>query len=124
MNIEISVRNERFEVLCSGDVSQAEVLMCIDKIGETKKAHPEIERCLVDCRATRFQIDTFGRFTIGEYAAKKLAGQRLWIAMAAPKDAITRVLENTAYNRGLPLFTTDRLEAAERWLAEVHPRSG
>lgn len=121
MHVDIEIRNHTFDVVCSGPCTQSDVLACIDRIEESKREHPEVERCLVDCREAQFAIDLLGRFTIGEYAARKLAGRRLWVAMVARKESITRMVENTAHNRGLPMFTTDDVGAAQTWLAECRP---
>jgi hypothetical protein len=118
MNTEVILRAGKLDLLCSGPTTQSDIFRCIDVIGENKRAHPEIERCLIDCRDAVFDIDTFGRFKIGEYAAQHLAGQRLRIALLARQEVITRVVENTAWNRGLPMFTTHDVEAAELWLTQ------
>jgi hypothetical protein len=122
MDVEIDIHNDKIEVVCAGSYGALEVQACIDRIRESKDRYPEIERCLVDCRQAQFEIDLFGRFVIGEYAAQRLAGRRLKVALVARRDAITRMVENTAHNRGLSIFTTDDINAAEAWLGEARPR--
>jgi hypothetical protein len=118
MGAEFTIQEETLGVLCTGECTRGEILAWIDRIAEMKRAHPPIEQCLIDCREARFQIDIFGRFQIGEYAALKLAGLRVRVALLAREEMITRVIENTAYNRGLRMFTTHDEDAARAWLAD------
>jgi hypothetical protein len=118
MTVEIDIRDDSVDIICSGPTTASEIVACIDRLDDIKRTHPEVERCLIDCRATQFDIDLFGRFTIGEYAARKLAGRRLWIALLARPEQITRMVENTAHNRGLRMFTTSDVAEARAWLAE------
>src|SRR5689334_20268113 len=118
MTVDIDIRDDSADIICSGPTTVSDICACVDRIDALKHVHPEVERCLVDCRSTQFDIDLFGRFTIGEYAARKLAGRRLWIALLARPEQITRMVENTAHNRGLRMFTTADVGEARAWLAE------
>ena len=114
MNAVISVIEDRWEVVCDGPVQRGDVIHLIDTIAERMQAHPEIRKCLVDIREAEIALGIMGEYVIGEYAARKWVGLR--IALLQDPGQVKKLLEDTAYNRGLRISMVDGRQDALAWL--------
>ena len=105
---------DRFELICRGPYQRGDVVMLIDSLSEKLAAHPVVKKCLVDIREAQMALGIMGEYVIGEYAAKRLAGLR--IALMQAPEQVKKLLEDTAYNRGLRIsLVADRTDALA-WL--------
>lgn len=111
---EITLKEDRWEVACHGPFQRADVLGLVDAIFVSTDGHPEYRKCLVDFREAEINLGIMGEFIIGEYAAKKLAGIR--IALIHGKGQVNKLLEDTAYNRGLRIRLVENRQDALDWL--------
>lgn len=114
LNAEFSVIEDRFEALCKGPLQRGDVVVLIDSILEKIVQHPAVKKCLVDVREAEVALGIMGEYIIGEYAAKKLAGLR--IALVHVPGQVKKLLEDTAYNRGLRILIVDGRQDALEWL--------
>lgn len=114
VNVEISVIEDRIEVACAGEYHRGDVLHLIDRISEHFQANPETRKCLVDVREAGITLGIMGEFVIGEYAAKKLGSLR--IALIQAGGQIKKLMEDTAYNRGLRILMVETRQEARAWL--------
>jgi hypothetical protein len=108
------VVDDRCEVVCSGPFQRADVVMLIDSLQARMERHPELKKCLVDIRDAHIALGIMGEYVIGEYAAKSLAGLR--IALIQAPGQVKKLLEDTAYNRGLRISIVTGRDEALVWL--------
>gem|GEM_PF-3245708 len=113
-NSRFSVVEDRCELICKGAFQRGDVVILIDSLFESLGRHPEVKKCLVDIRDADIVLGIMGEYVIGEYAAKKLAGLR--IALIQQSGQVKKLLEDTAYNRGLRILIVESLEEALDWL--------
>ncbi len=114
LNADISVVEDRWEVICSGSLERADVVALIDKLSDRIATQPDVRKCLVDIREARVTLGIMGEYVIGEHAAKRLAGIR--IALIHLTGQVNKLLEDTAHNRGLRILMVDSLSVAREWL--------
>lgn len=109
-----TVVEDRCEVICSGPFQRSDVVKLIDSLHERLGLHPELKKCLVDIRDAQIALGIMGEYVIGEYAAKSLAGRR--IALIQAPGQVKKLLEDTAYNRGLRISIVSGRGDAMDWL--------
>ena len=114
MNAVISVMEDRWEVVCGGPVQRGDVIQLIDAVAERMRVRPEIRKCLVDVRAAEIALGIMGEYVIGEYAARKWVGLRIALLQAAGQ--VKKLMEDTAYNRGLRIQMVECPQDALAWL--------
>lgn len=115
MKAEFQVTGETLRVRCTGSFGKSDMLGVVDAIAAVRAENPAVRKCLMDAGAAELRLDGIGQYFVGEYAAKQLAGLR--ISMVVPSGRIDKLLENSAYNRGLKFLLTASLSEAEAWLA-------
>ena len=101
-------------MVCRGGLQRGDVVVLIDALSERIGARPEIRKCLLDVRDSDINLGIMGEYVVGEYAARKLAGLRL--ALIQRPGQIKKLMEDTAYNRGLRISMVESLPAAMAWL--------
>jgi hypothetical protein len=112
---DFSVIEDRWEAVCTGAFERGDILSLIDALSENCALRPETKKCLIDIRGAAVALGIMGEYVIGEHAARKLAGLR--VALLQAPEQIKKLMEDTAYNRGLRIqLATDRAEALA-WLA-------
>lgn len=111
---DITLMEDRWEVVCHGPFQRTDVLSLVDAIFCSADTQPEFKKCLVDFREAEINLGIMGEFIIGEYAAKKLAGIR--IALIQGQGQVKKLLEDTAYNRGLRIQMVENRQDALDWL--------
>ncbi|MDB5104126.1 MAG: hypothetical protein JWP91_1815 [Fibrobacteres bacterium] len=114
LNAAMAVMEDRFETVCKGIFQRNDVVALVDSILDNISRHPELKKCLVDIRGAEMTLGIMGEYIIGEYAAKKLAGLR--IALIQAPGQVKKLLEDTAYNRGLRIQLVDDRQDALDWL--------
>jgi hypothetical protein len=114
LNAEISIVEDRCEAICRGPFQRADVIHLIDFLHEKINGHPELKKCLLDIRNAEIALGIMGEFIIGEYAAKRLSGLRIALIQAAGQ--VKKLLEDTAYNRGLRILIVEGRQDALAWL--------
>jgi hypothetical protein len=114
VNADFSVVEDRWEVGCAGAFQRGDVIALIDALTVRMERRPEVKKCLVDIRDAEVTLGIMGEFIIGEYAAKKLVGLR--IALVQGAGQIKKLMEDTAYNRGLRISMVEGREDALAWL--------
>jgi hypothetical protein len=109
-NAALSIVEDRIEVRCTGTYQRGDVVTLMDALAEHAERHPVLKKCLVDIHEAQVILGIMGEYVVGEYAAKKLAGLR--IALIQAPEQVKKLLEDTAYNRGLRIsLVADRQEA-------------
>ncbi|HKP95684.1 MAG TPA: hypothetical protein VJ385_07995 [Fibrobacteria bacterium] len=111
---DISVIEDRWEAVCRGGFQRGDVFALVDSLSDRMRQRPEIKKCLVDVREAEITLGIMGEYVIGEYAAKKLAGLR--VALIQGAGQIKKLMEDTAYNRGLRILMVENRQAALAWL--------
>lgn len=114
LNTGFAVVEDRCEVVCSGLFQRNDVVKLIDSLHERMDRHPELKKCLMDIREAQIVLGIMGEYVIGEYAAKSLAGLR--IALIQAPGQVKKLLEDTAYNRGLRISIVSGRGEALEWL--------
>ncbi|MDB5050212.1 MAG: hypothetical protein JWO30_3283 [Fibrobacteres bacterium] len=114
VNAELTVIEDRWEVSCTGAFQRGDVIALIDTISARMDRRPEVRKCLVDIREAEVTLGIMGEYIIGEYAAKKLVGLR--IALIQDAGQVKKLMEDTAYNRGLRILMVNGHEDALAWL--------
>ena len=111
---EFTLVEDRCEVLCSGPFQRGDVMKLIDSLQARMGRIPEVKKCLVDVREAQITLGIMGEYVIGEHAAKSLAGMR--IALIQAPGQVKKLLEDTAYNRGLRILIVTGRDEALDWL--------
>jgi hypothetical protein len=114
LSAAFSIVEDRCELICRGAFQRGDVVILVDSLAEKLARHPELKKCLVDIREAEVALGIMGEYVIGEYAAKKLAGLR--IALIQLPGQIKKLLEDTAYNRGLRISLVEYPQDALDWL--------
>lgn len=105
---------DRCEVVCSGSFQRGDVEKLIDSVRARMESLPGVKKCLVDVRDARVTLGIMGEYVIGEHAAKSLAGLR--VALIQAPGQVKKLLEDTAYNRGLRISIVTGRDEALLWL--------
>lgn len=105
---------DRCEVVCSGSFQRGDVEKLIDSVRARMGSLPGVKKCLVDVRDARVTLGIMGEYVIGEHAAKSLAGLR--VALLQSPGQVKKLLEDTAYNRGLRISIVTGRDEALVWL--------
>ncbi|MEO7778245.1 MAG: hypothetical protein ABIY63_12000 [Fibrobacteria bacterium] len=100
--------------VCSGSMHRRDVSALIDILADKAKNHPGIRKCLMDFREAQVNLGIMGEYMIGEQAANRLAGLR--IAIVHGRGQVDKLLEDTAFNRGLRILMAESLPVALEWL--------
>jgi hypothetical protein len=111
---EFTLVEDRCEVICSGPFQRGDVEKLIDSVRARMGRFPEVKKCLVDVREARITLGIMGEYVIGEHAAKSLAGLR--VALIQAPGQVKKLLEDTAYNRGLRISIVTGRDEALVWL--------
>jgi hypothetical protein len=111
---EFTLDEDRCEVVCSGPFQRGDVLKLIDSLRARMERLPEVKKCLVDVREAQITLGIMGEYVIGEHAAKSLAGLR--VALIQAPGQVKKLLEDTAYNRGLRILIVTGRDEALVWL--------
>ncbi len=111
---DFTVIEDRCEAVCNGLFQRNDVVVLIDSLRARMDRHPELKKCLVDIREAHITLGIMGEYVIGEYAAKRLAGIR--IALIQAPGQVKKLLEDTAYNRGLRISIVTGRDQALVWL--------
>jgi hypothetical protein len=74
-----------------------------------------LNKVLIDLRNMDGNPKLFDRFQIGMEIVKAW-GSRIKVAVIAKPGIVNRMMENTAVNRGVKLFSTTSSEDAAQWL--------
>lgn len=114
LNVGFAVVEDRCEAVCSGTFQRSDVVKLIDSLHERMDRHPELKKCLLDIRGAQMALGIMGEYVIGEHAAKRLAGLR--IALIQAPGQVKKLLEDTAYNRGLRISIVAGRDQALDWL--------
>jgi hypothetical protein len=114
MRSDISVIEDRWEAVCEGPFERGDILALIDSLSENIALRPGVKKCLIDIRSAAVTLGIMGEYVVGEHAARKLAGLR--VALVQAPGQIKKLMEDTAYNRGLRIqLVADRRDALA-WL--------
>ena len=114
LGTEFTLVEDRCEVVCSGPFQRGDVEKLIDSVRARMGRLPEVKKCLVDVREARITLGIMGEYVIGEHAAKSLAGLR--VALIQAPGQVKKLLEDTAYNRGLRISIVTGRDEALVWL--------
>jgi hypothetical protein len=114
LSAAFTVVEDRCEALCSGPFQRGDVVLLIDSLRARMGRLPELKKCLVDVRDAQITLGIMGEYVIGEHAAKSLAGLR--IALIQAPGQVKKLLEDTAYNRGLRISIVTGRDQALIWL--------
>ena len=99
---------------CTGERSYESYVKLIDLIRSELDKDSEIKKVLINLNELTGDLSTFERHIVGKYLVDGLPGIR--IAVISPKKYLTRMIENTAVNRGAKIFSTPNEEEALAWL--------
>jgi hypothetical protein len=111
---DFSVIEDRWEVVCKGAFERGDILALIDTFSDNIALRPEVKKGLIDISGATIALGIMGEYVIGEHAARKLSGLR--VALVQASGQINKLMEDTAYNRGLRIqLVADRVAALE-WL--------
>lgn len=114
LSAEFALVEDRCEAICSGPFQRGDVVLLIDSLRARMELLPEMKKCLVDVREAQITLGIMGEYVIGEHAAKRLAGLR--IALIQAPGQVKKLLEDTAYNRGLRISIVTGRDEALLWL--------
>src|SRR5262245_36118148 len=99
---------------CIGERSYESYVQLIDSISKELDKNKEIRKVLINLNELTGDLSIFERHMVGKYLASKLSGIRM--AVVSPRKYLIRVIENTAVNRGVKMFSTSNEEDALAWL--------
>ena len=103
------------EVVCEGEFDFTASKACINEIFRLCDEH-RYGKVLVDSRGVAEELSLASRFNLGEHLATAYA-RPIRIAVLCTTQAMhTKLLENTANNRGAQVQTTDSEVAARTYL--------
>jgi hypothetical protein len=107
----------RLQLTCQGERSYDAYIQLIDAIRSELDKDKEIKKVLVDLCKVTGDLSTFERHLVGKYLAEKLPyGIRM--AVVSSEKHLVGMVENTAVNRGVQIFSTPNKEKAVTWLGD------
>lgn len=116
MQVELHVRPSHIEAVVEGDFSLSDSRAWISRLAEAcEQARTRL--VLIDSRKLRRDISLGARFDLAEHIAATLPhGVRVAILSSAAHHRNSKVLENTANNRGANVLSTEDRDEALRFL--------
>jgi hypothetical protein len=116
MQVEIIIHPEFIAGIVRGSFSMADAKAGLQRVAQECRTHGR-NKVLLDGRALEGGFSLADRFAVGEFLANALPqGTRIASLSLSPIHQESRVLENTANNRGALVHTTDDAEDAARFL--------
>jgi hypothetical protein len=116
MNVRIEQHPGHLLVTASGDFDLQRARAGLGEALRQAQAS-SLTRLLVDGRDIGDTVSIADRYDLAtQLAGAPLPGLRVAIVVA-PRNMFTKTLEDTARNRGIPLLSTDSMEAARAFLA-------
>lgn len=116
MHVEIIIHPEFIAGIVRGTFSMADAKAGLESIAESCRTHGR-NKVLLDGRGLEGGFGLADRFAVGQFLASTLPqGTRIASLSNTPIHMESRVLENTANNRGALLHTTDDAADAAQFL--------
>ncbi|MBL0141235.1 MAG: hypothetical protein IPP91_04020 [Betaproteobacteria bacterium] len=120
MRLQLDIRSGYLHVEVRGPFDAEEGRMAIGRIIETCAAH-KLARVLVDARGLEQTVAIAERFELARVLADARAGPLKMAILVDPSQLVTKTLEDTACNRGVPVRTTASAEEAYGFLGVAPP---
>ena len=115
MEVQVDKISSILQFTCVGKRSYDSYVQLIDLVVSELDKDKETKKILVDLTELTGDLSILERHTVGKYLAEKLP-REIRIAVVSRRNYLVKMVENTAVNRGVKMFTTSEKEEAANWL--------
>jgi len=115
IEVQVEKISSILQFTCVGKRSYDSYVQLIDLVVSELDKDKETKKVLIDLTKLTDDLSILERHTVGKYLAEKLP-REIRIAVVSPRNYLVKMVENTAVNRGVKMFTTSDKEEAANWL--------